>query len=273
MPISFLRFGRTPHKSWTYSAGSYIWRVLPTPEGLFIGEERDPAARKASFFCLDSADGNVLWKDQSLGDGWWTGFAASSQGVLLLHGYATPDLPQHLKIFAVDVRTGTPLWSNVSVTFAGVRGNEVHAATPLGEPVVLDLKSGNPLSVPASLPNMDAPDESLQFPAPVDLGEADPDMKDLLGEEPFGPAELLAVGGYLVVAYCLRAEAGSDASFTQNLAVIDPRRRKIVFSDRLLASTAVPVPDTCFARDEMLYYIQERRHLVGVRLPAQPLGS
>jgi hypothetical protein len=273
MPISFLRSGRTPHKTWTYSAGSYIWRVLPTPEGLFIGEERDPIARKASFFCLDAADGKVLWHHIPLGDGWWTGFAASTQGVLLLHGYAAPDLPQHLKIFAVDVRTGTPLWSNGSVTFAGVHGSEVHAATPSGEPVVLDLKSGNPLPVHAPLPEMDVPDESLQFPSAADLGEAVPGIKELLNGEPSGPAELLAVEGHLVVAYCLRTEAGPEASFTQNLAVIDPRRRKIVFSDRLLASTAVPVPDTCFARDGMLYYIQERRHLIGVRFPAQPPGS
>ena len=208
MPISFLRSGRTPHKTWTYSAGSYIWRVLPTPEGLFIGEERDPAARKASFFCLDAADGRVLWHHIPLGDGWWTGFAAAAQGVLLLHGYASPDLPQHLKIFAVDVRTGTPLWSNGSVTFTGVHGNEVHAATPSGEPVVLDLKSGNPMPAHASSPEMDGPDESLQFPSPVDLGEAVPGVKDLLDGEPFGPAELLAAEGYLVVSYCLRTEAG-----------------------------------------------------------------
>jgi hypothetical protein len=266
MPISFLRSGRTPHKTWTYSAGSFIWRVLPTPEGLFIGEERDPAARQASFFCLDAANGKVLWHHIPLGDGWWTGFAAVAQGVLLLHGYASPDLPQHLKIFAVDVRTGTPLWSDGSVTFTGVHGNEVHAATPSGVPVVLDLKSGNPMPAPRSAPAMDGPDESLQFPSPVDLGEAVPGAKDLLEGEPSGPAELLAAQGYLVVSYCLRAEAGS--SFTQNLAVIDPRKPKVVFSDRLLANTAVPVPDTCFARDGMLYYIQERRHLVGVRLPA-----
>lgn len=273
MPISFLRSGRTPHKTWTYSAGSYIWRVLPTPEGLFIGEERDHVARKASFFCLDAADGKVLWQHLPLGDGWWTGFAASAHGVLLLHGYASPALPQHLKIFAVDVRTGTPLWNNASVTFAGVHGNEVHAATPSGEPVVLDLKSGQALPVPAFLSDMDGPDESLQFPGPVDLGEADPGIKDLLGGEPSGAAELLAVAGFLVVTYCVRADPVPDTPFTQNLAVIDPRKRKIVFSDRLLATTAVPVPDTCFARDGMLYYIQERRHLVGVRFPAQPPAS
>jgi hypothetical protein len=266
MPISFLRSGRTPHRTWTYSAGSYIWRVLPTPEGLFIGEERDPAARQASFFCLDAANGKVLWHHIPLGDGWWTGFAAATQGVLLLHGYATPDLPQHLKIFAVDVRTGTQLWNNVSLTFTGVHGDEVHAVTPSGEPMVLDLRSGNRMPARATSPEMDGPDESLQFPSPVDLGEALPGVKDLLEGEPFGPAELLAAQGYLVVSYCLRAEGGS--SFTQNLAVIDSRKRKIVFSDHLLASTAVPVPDACFARDGMLYYIQERRHLVGVRLPA-----
>jgi outer membrane protein assembly factor BamB len=217
MPISFLRSGRTLHKTWTYSAGSYIWRVLPTSEGLFIGEERDPAARKASFFCLDAANGKVLWHHIPLGDGWWTGFAAAAQGVLLLHGYASPDLPQHLKIFAVDVRTGTPLWSNGSVTFAGVHRNEVHAATPTGELVVLDLKNGNPLPAHASLPQKDEPDETLQFPAAVDLGEAVPGIKDLLDGEPFGPSELLVVAGYLVVAYCLRAEAG------RNLVHAEPR--------------------------------------------------
>lgn len=254
-------------KSWKYTAGSYIWRVMPTPEGLLIGEERDPVARTASFFCVDAGAGKVLWKRLPLGDGWWTGFAACARGVLLLHGYASPDLPQHLKVFAVDARTGRELWNNPAVTFAGVHGGEVYATTPAGTTVVLDLGSGSPLPVPEVLPAMDGPDTSIKFPAPLDLEKSSPfpGLLDLLGGRLDGPAEILPVGGFFVVTYCVRA--GSGGPFTQMLTVIDPGRKKVVLTEQLLASTSMAVPDTCFSRGETLYYIRERRHLVGIRFP------
>jgi hypothetical protein len=242
---------------------------MPTTDGLFVGEERDPAAREASFFCVDAADGTVLWERRSLGEGWWTGFAGCSGGVVLLQGFAAPDLPQPLKIFAVDVRSGTSLWADLSVVFETIRGNEVHAVTPTGEPVALDLHTGARLPGRGAAGIAPSAEDELHFPAQIDLesDSAVSAVKAVLEGQPVGPAEVLEVAGHLVVGYCVQNRKEPAGVLEQHLAVIYPDRAKVVHAARILEKTTLQLPDTFFGRHRMLYYIEERRQLVGVKFP------
>jgi len=264
MPISLLSPGRTPRIAWKYSARAMIWRILPTADGFCIGEERDPVSREATFFCVDAGTGRVLWEHRTLGEGWWTEFAEYAGGVLLLHGFATPDLPQHLKIFAVDAGTGIPLWSDLSVTFAGLTGETILALTPAGETVALDLKTGGRLTVRDAAAEPDAVDEHIRFPLPADLDGSEGFLKELLGGT--GQAEILEVQGHLVVGYA--AGSADGGTFAHEIAVVDPGRGKVVFRERILERTPGPAQETFFVLDDMLYYIRERRDLVAVRIPA-----
>ena len=112
---------------------------------MIVGEEREIESRTVSFFCVELSGGRSLWKEKEYGEQWWTGIETVYRDTLLLHGYASPDMPEHRGITAVDIATGELLWRNDEVTCAAaVRG---HIRALRGHPgtrtaVELDRRTG-----------------------------------------------------------------------------------------------------------------------------------
>jgi hypothetical protein len=264
--------GGKPAVAWTYSTRGLIWRVLPSADGVLAGEERNPETREASFFCLRSDDGGALWEHTPFGDGWWMASAGLTRGVLLLHGYATPDLPIPMKIFAIDVRTGKLLWQNDKLAFAGVKGNAVLGSTggaPDADLMMLDLRTGDVLS-DAGQPTT-GEENAVLFPALV----TDPDavVSRLCPKENLaGPVEILEVGDAVVVHWFERSQASSSdkPGLRSELRILHRQDGRVVYRDCLLASTHAPTPDVFFEMRGYIYYIREHRNIVAVRLPPHP---
>lgn len=103
-------------------------------------EIRYPDSKQTEFLCLDRESGNVFWRERGFGDQWWIGMEGVHRDVLYVHGFATPELPEHKQITAVDVPTGKLLWFNGELKFCLAVSDSVYATRELPEgSVVLEL--------------------------------------------------------------------------------------------------------------------------------------
>ncbi len=266
-------FRRRFHPLWEYSAKGVIWRIFPSDTGYFVGEERDLKEKTVSFFCLDRKNGAVLWEGLRAADPWWITVDAVHDNMLFLHGYAEPDMPEPRKIFAYDIRTGSPAWSDESSRFLFASGESVYAVREetlgpkffrlgLADGKVLDeLQSDDIHRLKRTIHQPD--NTSARFPVPAGDGKSGAAGK-------FGGmagVEVLDVPGSTVVGYYARARGAGD-KLVHHLAVLGPGGRREI-DEVIDADVSAPVPDTFFCMDDMLYFIREKHILTGVRLPSR----
>src|ERR1041385_7071151 len=125
------RFGKRNNQvkvAWLFKAKGMIWRLLPTTDGYFVGEDRTLDNKKTTFFCIDQKSGEVRWQNVSFGEDWWISLEVIHDDIVFLHEYAVPSMPEHKKIFALSLPTGKLLWSNDTLKFEFVAGEHVYAS-------------------------------------------------------------------------------------------------------------------------------------------------
>lgn len=234
--------------AWDFTPGSPLWRVHPPVEGRLIGEVRDPEARRASFFALDAATGRCLWRDRELHDGWWVAIERVAGDKLVLHGFASPDLPVPRGATVVDVTTGNIVWSQPDWT---------------GDEAVL-----------ADAGVMSTGDEALaevQFPVGQDPLDPELPQSPVAAAWPVdtivGPFETAGYGMHTVAAAHVRSGQGAEFPFVHLLKVHDALSGKVVYEETLMAGAKGIAPDAFFIHDGMLFYIRERKTLCAVRIP------
>jgi len=268
--------------AWQYTTRGTLWGLYPTREGMMVGEERDLDTKTTSFFCVDQR-GFLRWKNKVYGETWWTGIEAVHADVLLLHGYATPDLPEHKGVIAVRIADGEELWRNSEVTLLGVRGEEVHATRKLPRGyarITLALQSG------AILRETDASDDisesvapepgdgmPVELPRPLLLGDDEPtEIQRMLGaalepgREIAGTPEFIERPGFAVFAFSTR-ETGKDRFFEGVVSVVARDARTLLYRDTLGMSAALPGPMPVMMRGNIMHYVRDRKTLVTVSLP------
>lgn len=271
---------------WTFTTSGRIWRLLPAESGEFVGEARDEDKKQVSFFALHGDSGTPLWQNLVLNEQWWIGIEDVSNGVLLLHGFATPDLPGHLGIIAIDLSTGKELWTNRDLTFWFVYSNSILTHKSLFEKRLffeLDLRSGD------TIREYDQDSETvllqmrseaihrnrsaLEFPESVDLGGIELHLARVMRRKVpadilNGRVELLQFGNYLMLNYhILSRESSKDASLLDNhFKIIDLKKESVVFSDILSRHSKAAVPDSFFLKGNVVYFIKDQKTLTAVRL-------
>ena len=270
--------------AWRFEASGVIWRLLPAGRDRIVGEERDLVKKSVKFFCLEESTGAIAWKERSYGENWWTGMEAVEDGVLYLHGFATPSLPVHRGIVAVDVVTGTRLWEEKNFRFLRARGPKllIEAADQSGSRILeMDSRSGRILEQSQSggrvqdYSSEQRPDAGVMSPLPLQfLQVISPAMMTAI-EGQTGPQtrppEALLAGGFLAISF---HDAPGRESRTENLVnlfllVIELASGKEVYRDRLVAGVPDSALPTFFVRNHILYYVQDRTKLLAVRLPEE----
>jgi hypothetical protein len=262
--------------AWEYSTAGLLWRLLPSPGGVFVLEDRNIDAKTVTFAGLDMLSGAVLWKNVAVEERWWVSIERVEGDMVILHGYGTPDMPDHRKMYVLGLRTGVLLWQNTELALLFVDGPRVYAARDEFEGrryFELALDSG---TVIRELPEdeLDAireasaapPEELAEFPQPCgDLRDLDEDLRRLVGSMAAAHAspgliELLRKREFEAVAVHLNTSADpARPSFTQRLTV--RRSGATVFEDAMNTGAAVSAPDGFFTVDDMLYYIKDQRIL------------
>jgi hypothetical protein len=283
--LSLIRTGRRTAE-WTYTARGDIWRIETAPGGKLVGETRDQARKEASFFCLEEQTGLTRWEDRRLEEPWWAGIEAVQGDTLLLHQFAQPDMPEHRRIIALDIDTGTERWRNDELAYWFGIGNNVYAYEDTLEKRIgyaLNLQTGviertfdenlDELRLLRSAPSQDPPREETRFPEVLDESVGDPSIVSLVeretkGKRLAGPIEHVKERGLLLFDYheLGRGSTPEKPLYDNRFAIVDLQRKKKVFSEIIARGLRTPVPDSFFLRGPFVFFIKNRNILTAVRL-------
>ncbi|MBI1806094.1 MAG: DUF4905 domain-containing protein [Ignavibacteria bacterium] len=270
-------------RAWEYQTQGVLWRLIPAENGYFVGEDRDVDAKRVSFFCLDQRTGNVLWEGVQFGEPWWIGIEAVYHEKVFLHEYAAPDMPEHKKIYALDLRSGKTLWSNGEMKFIFAHDGRVYGSKDTLDRRVffeVDAETGNIINeVDASYLNVlkemiiSKRRDVVEFPLVVDTMSVEvPNVKqDILRgvavPKNLVQTEYLDKGDSLVVGFYndLSSEAGKP-DYEQHVVVVNKSTDKIVYRDTANIHAITPVPDTFFGISNFVYYIKNKQVLTAIKL-------
>ena len=263
---------------WHYSADHTLWRLMFSENGLTIGEDRDTENKTVSFFCLNSADGSVLWSHKTFAEQWWIGMEGVSGDRLFFHGFKKPDMPEHKSIICVDVHTGNERWRNDDCAFLAADAQFVYGYRDLFDRRVyykLEGNSGTFLEEQSELPvppNGLYTSEKSDFSFPRPYGEVTiPEISSFTGKysDTIKSIEYIETDKFVIFnIHTVRNSSQKEMqeSLTNTLYVIDRHSGKKIFKDVLNSDSPYPVPDSFFLDMSVLYYIKERTSLIALDL-------
>jgi len=283
--LSFLRSDRLT-SDWSYAANGVVWRLLFTGKGRIVGECRDPEKKTASFFCLDEGSGKPLWQDLKLEESWWVGMEAVHGDTLLLHGFASPDMPEHRGIRAIDVETGALRWRNDQATYWFGVGDRLFAYRDLFERRVgyeIDLGTGEvKTTYDQSLQELhdirrDAAEAEIApemtLPEIVSEGAVEPALLAFVnrltkGKGIVGNTEYLLENGILAFNYHVRSPGAATQTplYENHLFVYRYPEGTRLFSDVAARALKAQVPDAFFVRKGRLFFVKDQKTLNAIRL-------
>lgn len=278
--------------TWSFGSDGTLWRILLGNGGRILAEYRDEDRKVAHFVCLDDRTGRVLWRHQRPEEPWWIGLEAVQGNRVLLHGFQTPDMPEHKGMIALDLETGEERWRNEEVTFWFAHQSRIYAYRTMFERRagrVLDLETGEVLEnldtiddfIPLrQLARQEDLHESIDFPE--DLSDVDvPEAVRRLAEREIGAAQIVGSveavlrDPFLVMNYHRRGAGFTPETprLENHLTIIDSRRSERVFSETLQTEARLPVPDSFFMREGDVFFIKGRSFLSMVHLPLEASGE
>jgi hypothetical protein len=266
------------HRLWDFRARGNIWKILPAGGRLIVGEERDTREKKVSFFCVDLNDGRVRWNEKPTAGNWWTGLEAVHHGVVFIHEYPDPSMPDHKKIFALDAATGEPLWENGELAFAFARGSSVFASRELfdrREYSELDLMTGSFVRIlpPGELTAAGAVPEQawgMEVELPVAADEPPEAVRAAFspGTE-LEPGESLRRDGMEISnLYEVRPAEGTRRMLREHLFALDARTGAILHRDVVCDTLSARAGTTFFRAEERVLYVKDRTTLRSFSIPA-----
>jgi hypothetical protein len=284
LPRIFRRADRKVKPAWQFKTTGDLWRILFSDSGRVVGEDRDPAAKTVTFFCLDETTGEVIWSGIKLEERWWIGMEAIFNGIVYLHEYVKPNLPQHQKIIALDLPTGKLLWRNDELRFLSISEGRLYASKDFFERRLyfeLNLATGevgreftDEEGAHLKRGEEDVILWDIVFPSVFEVGAGNYDKLaqvirshcDL--RKVAGTIEFIQRENLLFFNYHERTTpATAEARLLKNcLKVVNTDRNRLIFSDVLNEKALAPTPDSFFLKGEQLFFIRNKNTLVAIRL-------
>lgn len=249
---------------------------------MFVGEERDLDKKLVSFFCVNQTTGKVHWQNISFDEPWWIGIEAVHRDMVFLHGFAKPDMPDHKRIIALDLRTGHVAWQNDYLRFVLAVEDSVFASkdTANGRIVLeLDRQTGSPLRSLENVPGVFSSaksdvrasmNEDIEFPHSLGAshGSDEPVMtlvyEHCTSEDIVGPFEVIEKNGFLF--FSCHEKCNSGGQLKNTLKVVDPLGGQLVFTETLDKNLRGVISDSFFVGRGMLYFVKDRSALTGVNI-------
>jgi len=205
------------------------------------------------------------------------------RGVLILHGFAQPDLPEHKGLTAVDLDSGTILWHSDGLTFWFIDGDTVYGYRPTAERRIacaLSLRTGavekefrEDIDALFGLQSRSIPEAAaLVFPRifgeePLEGPHRDLIEKKLRRDRTEGNVEFVDHHGFLIVSHHERESVEPGSGVLRNLLdVVRVEDGRTVYSDTMSRGRSSPVPDSFFLHDGFVYYVKDQSILIAVNL-------
>lgn len=274
--LSIVRKGKLK-PLWVYTAEGILWRVVPTGHGLLVCETRDRERKRTRFVAISQADGRVAW--QTAPFDWWLGVEAVCGGVLLLHKFAQPDMPEHRGMFALDVESGRQLWHDDDLRFEGAAGDSFFASRRRLSGAQLfqfDARSAATLRevAPGALQQTVGSGETNGRLFPLHLlnlqmessGVAARILPHVSIKCVVGVVEYVDLGNTLVVSFHERQSASADERHVFDHRLIILSNDDIVYSDIIARNTSAIVPESFFIENDRVFFVHERTMLTAVQL-------
>jgi hypothetical protein len=271
--------------AWQYETDGQLWRMFFSDTGRIVGEDRDEEKKEVTFFSLDEVSGKVLWNRASLSEHWWIGIETLYDGIVYLHEYVKPDLPQHKKIIALDIESGTILWRNDELLPLFVAHDKFYAAKETFEKRIyyeLSTRTGEiEREFSESNENLDPSwrekgisNQDIVFPEVMKSSGADSnrlwetvgahcDVKKVVGNIEYIQREDVLFFNYYERVSNLSAD---PPILTNVLKVVDTKRNRVVYSEPLNERVLAPAPDSFFLKGMQLFYVKNKNLLMAIRL-------
>jgi len=273
--------------TWRYRTNGILWRVVPAAgSGKLVGEDRDVGQKETTFFCVSQTSGEVLWQGVEFSERWWIGIEAIHRDVVLLHGFAKPDMPEHKGVFVVDLLTGRKLWSNEECKFLVVEGDVVLAAKDsLEGNIILELEYrtgailrswGNNGQVVRDAQRRISSKESdaMEFPVPLGrLDDGESEVAELVrsycnNKSIVGHIEVLDGEDAIIVNYHERMGQGEDTEpdLKNTIAVLERESGSVLLHETINENVQAVVPESFFVQHGTLFYVKNHNTLTAVSL-------
>jgi hypothetical protein len=264
---------RANRDHWDFTASGIIWKILPCEGRLIIGEERDPARKTMSLFCVRLDDGSVVWKGLTPGDNWWTGIEVVHRGVIIAHEYPVPSMPDHGSIIAIDAARGERLWENRDLAFAFASGGTICGSKDLFDRRAFfevdpaTGASGRELTANEARSLRDSGEAGwgMDVGIPVPSGEVPDHVR-----ASFPPSTGLLPGEILMhndteISNCY--ESRPAGALREHIFAFDARTGSLLRRDVVCDGLSVPAGTTFFRAEGRILYVRDRSTLRSFALP------
>jgi hypothetical protein len=286
--MEFLKRIFTSQRSpdWERAPGDMIWKLLPTPAGILVGESRDPERKTMSLFAVEVASGEMLFSGKGLDEPWWIALELTIGEIAVLHRYPRPDLPNAIGATIVDCRNGEVLWSNDNIRIIcgideialALRG----AALDTRQLLFLDARTGavieeigDDMARAQEFQNICAERSVLHGWVNSEPFSDDHPRFDSLSRiirreivEQRGEAHVAEYGDFTVIGAHERSRRSADAMLQGRvdsvLLLLDGDR--VVYSERIATDATAPADDLFFIWNGKLMFIRDRRVLAAINL-------
>jgi hypothetical protein len=269
-----------PWNAWDFAATGIIWKIVPSSGRLIVGEDRDPVNKTASLFCVALDSGAVRWKGMSLGEHWWTGIETVHRGVIIVHDYPVPGMPDHKNIIAIDAARGERLWENRDLAFAFASGGKICGSKEFFERRAfyeIDLATGevgSELTAAEAAGLRDAAEEGwgmdVGIPAACDT------VADRI-RALFPPGTGLVPGDSLMhndteISNVYESSPGgapgtAAPGLREHIVALDARTGSVLRRDIVCDGLSVPAGTTFFRAEERVLYVKDRAILRSFAIP------
>lgn len=236
-----------------------VWRLVPSSssEISWAVELRSAQQKTVNYyFCQPDASPLKL----ELGLDWWSGIEVVLGNLLVLHGFAQPDLPIHQGIIVADGNTGNIKWQDEYLIFESADEATLKAKIPTGaqQTLFFELNTGNELSEDISLAepqNEVEPIVYLQehpnFPQIVTF------IHSLTEHEPVKLVEYFETNENLVLSYFTSYDRLID-----NYILVTDNAGEILLHDRLVADQKGIAKGTFMVSNGLLSFVKDKQQVV-----------
>jgi outer membrane protein assembly factor BamB len=271
--------------AWQYETDGQLWRMLFSDSGRIVGEDRDEEKKEVTFFCLDEVRGKVLWNHVGLSERWWIGIETLYDGIVYLHEYVKPDLPQHKRIIALDIESGTILWRNDELLPLFVARDKFYAAKETFEKRIyyeLNTRTGEierefseiDENLDPSWGEKGIRNQDIEFPEVMQNSGGDSNrLWETVGahcdvKKAVGDIEYIQRENLLFFNYHERvSNLSADPPILKNIfKVVETKRNRVVYSEALNERVLAPAPDSFFFKGSQLFYVKNKNLLSAIRL-------
>jgi len=257
-------------------------------------ETRDIAAKEVFFFSLNFRTGTIYLRDFQLEEKWWVEIENLNSNTIFFNYFRTPELPEHLGITAIDMKTGKNKWTNTELTYWFSTKTEVYAAKAVSEKKLffrLDSETGavieeyNGEEAENNLMNLYHIQESGRYSNFInteifnDKDDTIPDEiriyfnRQFMNSKILGNVEFLIYNRYLIYNYHqddgFNLKDLNERNLTNILQIYNLQNRTLDFSEVLNKNVSNYVPDSFFINDGYLFFVKDKKELTIINLNNQ----